>query len=129
MTRCFSSNTEGSVAAEFAIVVPVLLILIFGLFQIDILYFANAGLQNAIGEGARTATLFPRKTDAEIVEHIKSKAFGLNPSYLETPTVTHGVDYGLDFIDIHVSYRVKINMYPLNGVSITLENNRRVYLP
>ena len=38
---------------EFALALPVLVTLIYGIFQVGLLYEANAGMQHALGEGAR----------------------------------------------------------------------------
>ena len=50
-------DERGAAAIEMAIVLPVLILFIYGIFQVGILYQANAGMQHALGEGARFAVL------------------------------------------------------------------------
>ncbi len=86
---------RGAAAIEFALSVPVLVLLIYGIFQVGLLFQANAGMQHALGEGARYATLcMPTATgcnihtDAEVVTRMSSKVFGMNIGTFGTPTVT-----------------------------------------
>ena len=50
-------NDRGAAAIEMALALPILVSMIYGLFQVGLLYQANAGMQHALGEGARLATL------------------------------------------------------------------------
>jgi len=49
---------RGASAVEFAIVLPLLLIFIFGIIEFSILFYDKAVITNASREGARTAILF-----------------------------------------------------------------------
>ena len=42
---------------EMAIALPMLILFIYGIFQVGVVFQANAGMQHALGEGARLATL------------------------------------------------------------------------
>ena len=60
---------KGAAAVEFAIVLPLLLTLVFGIIEFSILFYNKAMLTNASREGARTGIVydFPdRISDAEI---------------------------------------------------------------
>lgn len=81
-------RSDGSAAIEFAIGVPVLVLMIFGMFQLGIVLQANAGMQHALGEAARYATLFPTPTDSELQARITSKRFGLGNGTWGEPTIT-----------------------------------------
>ena len=48
---------DGAAAIEMAIAVPVLVLFIIGIFSFGRMLEADAGMQHAIGEGARYATL------------------------------------------------------------------------
>ena len=56
----------GAAAVEFALCVPILVSMIYGIFEFSQLYWANAGMQHALGEGARLATLY----DASTTDHV-----------------------------------------------------------
>ena len=86
---------RGAAAIEFALVVPILVLFIYGIFQVGLLFQASAGMQHALGEGARYATLcIPTgtgcntRTDAELVTRMSNKVFGMNIGTFSTPTVT-----------------------------------------
>ena len=48
-------NDQGGALVEFAIVLPLLLILVFGIIEISLLFYNKAVLTNASREGARAA--------------------------------------------------------------------------
>ena len=120
---------SGATAAEFALVIPAFLLLLVGSLQVGITFFNFTSLQNAVGEGAREATLFPRRTDAEIRSRITAAAFGLAPSRLSTPTIVRGTDNAQDFVDITVDYTVEFNFGVATFPAVTLSQTRRAYLP
>jgi Flp pilus assembly protein TadG len=58
------SNTRGQSLAEFALVVPILAILLMALLQIGFLFLTQVGLTNAAREAARNAASIPVATVA-----------------------------------------------------------------
>src|SRR5262245_18888285 len=88
-------DESGAAAIEMAISLPVLLVMIYGIFQVGLIFQANAGMQHALGEGARYATLCTPNgtncnipTNDQIVTRMQSKLFGMNIGSFGTPTVT-----------------------------------------
>ena len=93
MTRRLNSlvrRDEGSAAIEFAFGVPILLMMVFGMLQLGIVLQANAGVQHALGEAARQATIFPTPTDGQLQATITSAKFGTGAGTWSTPTITDG---------------------------------------
>lgn len=68
-----SIDRKGASAIEFAIVLPVLVILLFGIVEFSILLYDKAMVTNASREGARAGVVFsdPPRTDAEIKKVVK----------------------------------------------------------
>ena len=120
---------SGAAAAEFAIVAPLLICAIFVTFQFGTLFFANAVLQNAIGEGARLATLWPRRTQTEIASELQASQFGLNAQNLSDPQFVTGKSGGQDFIDITMTYTVDLDFVLFKIEDVTLQETRRAYRP
>jgi Flp pilus assembly protein TadG len=56
--------------------VPALVVFVVGIAELGILFMANAGLRNAVAEGARYATIYPRPSDAQIRQRITDTRFG-----------------------------------------------------
>jgi hypothetical protein len=121
-------DSRGLSAVEFALLCPVLFGFIIGTAQIGILYFANAGLRNAVEEGARAAGVFPRPADSVIRARMAQKRFGLKPQYLGTPVITTGRDGGADFVQITATYRVPLQFVFVKVKPVTLTKTRRVYI-
>lgn len=122
-------NERGASAVEFAIAVPVLLILIIGIIQLGILFMANAGLQQAVEEGARFATIFPNPDDSAIIARVNDKRFGLNAANVTGPSVTHGTSNGVSYVDVTMSYSAPLNFVFFETDPVTLSHTRRAYQP
>jgi Flp pilus assembly protein TadG len=122
-------NTRGAAAIEFAIALPVLVIMMWGFFQFGMLFEANAGMQHALGEGARAATLYDPNTtthvpsDSSIKTAITNATFGTGTSL----TVNDPVD-GTNYRDLSVSYTMQPDFIFFKGPSITLNASKRVYV-
>jgi hypothetical protein len=54
---------HGAIAVEFAIILPILMVLIFGIVDFGHAWFMRHVLQNSCREGARYATRYQTKTD------------------------------------------------------------------
>ena len=98
------ADVKGMSLVEFALIAPALFTFIIGIAQLGLLFLANAGLKAAVGEGARDATIWPKPSDAKIVEVITSRRFGLEPEFIKAPTVTSCVSGGRKCIDIQMAY-------------------------
>jgi Flp pilus assembly protein TadG len=125
-------DTAGSAAIEFAVAVPVLILMIWGMFQAAIVLEANAGVQQALGEGARYATIFDtttnaRPTDAQIAAKITNSKFGIRGTW-EAPEIDTANEATDGYIDISVDYDVDTNFLFFDGPVITLSHSKRVYV-
>ena len=120
------ADRAGSSAVEFAVSVPVLVMLIWGIAQVGLLYEANAGMQHALGEGARMATIFPTPTDTQIQTKITSAKFGLGNGTWGTPTIV--TDTAAKTKTITVSYSQPTDFLFLPGPNVSLSASKVVYL-
>jgi Flp pilus assembly protein TadG len=121
-------SERGAGAVEFALAAPILFAMIIGIAQLGILFWANAGMTNALAEGARLALVFPRPTDAEIQTRISDRRFGLDPTRLGTPTIAHGATAdGTTYADITMTYTVPIDFVFYRISNFTLTQSRRVF--
>lgn len=73
------SQRAGSVAAEFAIVIPLLLLLMFGIIEFGRAMWVRNWLQSAVEDAARCAALKRPEcdTDAEVRSYAVSRAGGV----------------------------------------------------
>jgi Flp pilus assembly protein TadG len=80
-------SERGAAAVEFALVLPVLVLLVFGIVQFSIVYNRSQGLHAAAREGARIASL-PQTTQSQINARIMDALDGVSLSGTPTITVT-----------------------------------------
>ncbi|OQY16909.1 MAG: hypothetical protein B6I35_15300 [Anaerolineaceae bacterium 4572_32.2] len=76
MFRWHKKKERGQSMLEFALVLPVLLIILAGVLDLGRLYFAYVAVTDAAGEGASYAAIHPDNT-AEIVARAQDATGGL----------------------------------------------------
>lgn len=118
----------GIAAAEFALMAPLALLLIFMVINVGMLFEAYNGLQHAVGEGARYATIYPRPSDAQITTVIRNAEFGIDPSLATAPTLTHGTSSGIDYIDVTLTYSAPVSFPLYNLPAVPMTYTKRAYL-
>lgn len=127
--RSLRRDQHGIAAVEFALVAPILIVLIWGIFQIGLLFQANAGMQQALGEGARYATLYDYSSDdhmpsdEDIKARMEAKLFGTGGGKFE---VEDPVD-GDGFKTLRISYSRPMNFLLVAGPTITFSRSKKVY--
>jgi|tagenome__1003787_1003787.scaffolds.fasta_scaffold20965092_3 Flp pilus assembly protein TadG len=134
MTKLFRIRRDerGAAMVEFALTVPVLITLIYGIFEFSQLYEANAGMQHALGEGARFATLcVPTSTgcNAETNDDIKArmnaKLFGPIDGTFNVQDVVNGTNSKT----LTITYTRTMNFLFFTGPAVTLTRSKLVYTP
>lgn len=131
-------NEGGAAAIEMAIALPVLVVMLWGIFQIGIASQAIAGMQHGLGEGARLATLCVNPTstgtcsaptDAAIRQRVQDKAFGVGVGTFSTPTVTTPATTDcVNCRDLSVTFSMPMNFLFFQGPTINLTQSKRIYL-
>ena len=93
--RIARSDERGAAAVEFAMILPLLILLVFGIVQFSLAYNRQQGLHAAAREGARIASL-PQTTQSEITSRVNSSLSGIpfsaSPTITITPNVTKPCD-------------------------------------
>jgi Flp pilus assembly protein TadG len=120
-------DQSGSSAIEFAIAVPVLVAFIYGIFSVSLLFQANAGVQHALGEAARYATIFPTPTDTQIQTLISESDFGLGGGTLDTPVIDNS-QLANGYKTISLTYHRPVHLLFMNGPTVTITRSKRVYV-
>lgn len=120
-------DSKGGALLEFAFAFPILMTMVIGAAELGILFFANAGLKSAVGEGARYATTFPQPTHEQIIDRIKTRGYGLDPAYSSEPSVATCTSNGRPCLDIQMTYSAPIDFIFVQTPSITLVERRRVF--
>jgi hypothetical protein len=127
-----SRDDTGSTAIEFAIVLPVLMVFLYGFFTLGTLYRANAGLHHALGEASRYATIYVAAnngppSDSEIQARIASSDFGLDGGTLEPPVIDN-TNLANGYKTISLTYSRPTEFLFFAGPTVTLMREKRVYI-
>jgi Flp pilus assembly protein TadG len=133
MLRRTLLDERGNAAVEFALAVPVLIFMIWGMFQVSILLEANAGVDQALGEGARYATIFDtttnaRPTDDQISARITGTKFGTGLGVWQDPDINTDNESSDGYITINVEYDVPTNFLFFQGPNVSITKSKRVYV-
>jgi len=119
-------NQKGAAAVEFALVLPVLLILVFGIVEFSVALYDKAVITNASREGARAGIVFrvPPMTDGEILDTISTYCqnrlltFG-TPTQVTTTIVREGAGASGDDLTVQVQYQYGFLVIPKFITGIT----------
>ena len=111
-------SDEGASMVEFAIVLPLLLMLLFGTIEFGLLLFNKQVITNASREGARFGIVAgtPRKTDAEITTVVNTYngsnliTFG-TPGSANVLCTRTGTTFD-DFLTVRVQYHFNFLVIP-----------------
>jgi len=103
---------------EFALVVPILCVVLFGVIQFGVLYKNYVTLTDATRIGARKAAVSRSEADpvAATVSKVKSSATGLDPVKLDVTVVTAGTTAWEHGEDVTVSAKYPYNVSLLGFV-------------
>ena len=128
--RRLRRDARGVAAMEFGLVAPGLVLMIVGIAQLGILFMANAGLQQAVEEGARYATIYPSPDSSAIIARVNDKQFGLDAANVTGPSVTPGTTSdGINYVDVTMIYSAPMNFVFFETDPVTLSHTRRAYQP
>lgn len=128
----FYRNRDGAAATEFALAVPVLLLIFYGMAQFGIILLANSGIRHGLDKGARAATVYvgaTPMTDQQIRNVVTSSLYGVENSTISPPTISRGSNNGVNYVDITIAYSAPVDFIVYQYGPITLSETRRAYLP
>ena len=126
-------DDRGAAAIELAFALPTLALLLWGIAQIGMAFQANAGMQHALGEGARLATICvnptskgvcSRPTNDEIKARVSQRVFGTGIGTFNVADPVAGTGY----LDLQVTFTMPLNFLLFNGPSVSITRTKRVYV-
>ena len=129
-------STRGAATIEMAIALPTLILFVYGIFQVGVAFQAKAGMQHALGEGARFATLCYNPTVANgcnvpsndaIKTRISERVFGTKVGTFTPPSVTNG-PAGSNYRDLSVTFVMTPDYLFFTGPQINITETKRVYV-
>jgi Flp pilus assembly protein TadG len=144
MITRLAREQRGAAAIETAFALPVLIMMIYGLVQFGLVYRAMAGMQQALGEGARYATLCLNPTTTgcsapapgsgdspaagTIKARIKDSVYGTGPGTFTILDPAGGTDGTTRYFDLTVNYSQPTSLLLLPGPTIQVSRSKRVWI-
>jgi Flp pilus assembly protein TadG len=129
-------DEKGVAAIEMAFALPVLIVMIWMFVQLAQVYRALAGIQQALGEGARYATLCLNPTSAgcatptadQIRTKIQNSVYGIGPGDFTIDTPVSGTSGTSKYYDLKVNYTQPTNLLFVPGPTINVSRSKRVWV-
>jgi Flp pilus assembly protein TadG len=129
-------DDRGAAAVEMAFAIPVLIVMIWAFVQLAQVYRAVAGMQQALGEGARYATLCLTQTGTgctsatpdQIKTKINASVYGIGPGTFTVADPALGNSGTAQYYDLQVSYSQPTDLLIFPGPTMSLTRSKRVWI-
>lgn len=111
------ADQTGASAVEFAIILPLLVLFVFGIIEFSIMFYDKAVITNASREAARAGIVFaiPRPQGPEIAQvatdYVENRLITFGSPGWDPPTVTPCVNPG-DELTVRVDYEYDFLLVP-----------------
>ncbi len=118
--RISPRSEKGQATTEFAVVLPILVVLLFGIIQFGIAFKDYLSLTDAVRAGARKAAVSRNLADPVGATRtaVRNAAADLDPSKLPDPAVVSSWQAGTD-VKVTAQYPYRINLF---GIPVATGN-------
>lgn len=125
-------DQRGAAAIETAFALPALVILLWMIVQLGLVLRAMAGIQHALGEGARAAIVYPYEapstSNTDVVDAMQAAVYGIGPGDFHIVDPEEGEGDGGTYLDLKVTYTQATDLLFLPGPTISVERHKRVWV-
>lgn len=129
-------DEDGAAAIEMAFAIPVLIVMLYAFVQLAEVYRAVAGIQQALGQGARYATLCinpglggcTAPSTSSVKTQIQNSVFGIGPGTFTVPDPVSGTDGTGAYYDLTVNYTQPTTLLLFPGPTINVTRSKRVWI-
>lgn len=128
MFRRLKRDNNGAAVIEMAFALPALIVMLWALVQLGLVFRAMSGIQHALGQGARLATLYPRPDSSAIEDAIEDAVYGIGPGTFTIDAPAEGEEDGSTYLDLRVRYTQPTDLLFLPGPTISVERSKRVWV-
>ena len=111
-----------------AFALPAMIMLIWMIVQLGLVFRAMAGIQHALGEGARLATIWPVPDKDTIKERMNDAVYGIGPGDFNIPEPDEGEADGSSYLDLEVTYSQPTDLLIIPGPTIEVSRTKRVWM-
>lgn len=96
--RSLRKSREGQAVVEFALILPVFLLIVFAAIEFGRAYYVSHLLASAAREGAREGSL-PNRTEADVEDKVEDFVRGVELDYGQTTTTIGVIPAGSSDVD------------------------------
>ena len=121
-------DERGAAVIEMAFAFPILIMLIWMVVQLGLVFRAMSGIQHALGEGARAATLWPVPDVDDIKDRMEATVYGIGPGDFDIPEPGSGTADGSNYLDLEVTYSQDTDLLIIPGPTISVSRTKRVWV-
>jgi Flp pilus assembly pilin Flp len=125
-----TKDERGATAIETAFALPILIVMIWMILQLGLLFRATSGIQHALGEGARAATVWTGSAivPGDIKAKVEAAVYGIGPGTFTVPLPSRGSDCDNKCLDVTVSYSQATTLLIFPGPTVSVTRSKRVWL-
>jgi Flp pilus assembly protein TadG len=139
-----AKNQRAAATVEMAFALPVLVVMLWAFVQLAEVYRAVAGMQQALGEGARYSTLCVSQSatgcaapdpgtgaspaSGTIKAKILTSVYGIGPGTFTVDDPVHGTSGTAKYYDLTVRYSQPTNLLMFPGPTMALTRSKRVWI-
>jgi Flp pilus assembly pilin Flp len=120
-------DDSGAAVIEMAFALPILIILIWMIVQLGLVLRAMSGIQHALGEGARLATIWPVPDVDTIQDKMNDAVYGIGPGDFDIPPPVEDEADGSEYLDLTVTYSQDTDLLLIPGPTINVTRTKRVW--
>ena len=137
LLRWLSRDEDGAAAVEMAFALPILIVFIWMFVQLGEVLQATSGMQQALGQGARYATLClnpstsgcSTPTGSQVKTVISDAVYGVGAGTFTVSDPTTGSDGGTGhYYDLSVTYSQPTTLLIFPGPTVTVSRSKRVWV-
>ncbi len=123
-------DERGTAAIEMAFALPTLIVMLWMIIQLGLVFRATAGIQHALGEGARAATVWTGTAinPTTIKERVEAAVYGIGPGKFTVPLPTRGTNCDDQCLDVTVTYSQETTLIIFPGPTVNVSRSKRVWL-
>jgi Flp pilus assembly protein TadG len=135
--RRIATDEHGVAAVEMALALPILVVMLYMFIQLGEVYRAMSGIQQALGQGARYATLCLNPgatgcnvpTGQQVHDKVIASVYGIGPGTFDANTPTLQTDGSTGkYYDLTVTYSQPTSLLLFPGPTVNVSRSKRVWV-
>ena len=129
LARTISLDRRGAAAVEFALAVPIIIVLIVSTMKMGLYFFAQNSIKNALDQTARKASVYPSPSDSALQTVFANNLLKNEVTVPVTMQIARGTSNGVSYVSLQSNYNVPVDLIFWNLGNIPIQAKQRAYIP